>query len=403
MPRYQFLHAAELRLDAPFIGIGRTPPALAALLRDASLQAWDSLVETAIARRVAAVLLAGGLCDGLERGVRAHLRLRQGLARLVEHGIAVFVAVGPRDGVAVAGTWPDGVVVFTPGAAGSAPLRRDGRHLATVVGTGVVEDEGPDAAARRLARGEHAGPVIALLPGQAGRGSAALDVLRGAGIDYWALGGAASFAVLQARDPWLVTPGSPQGRAIDDYAAHGAVLVDVEDGVIARVVLEPLDRVRMASVRVDEAADLAAAQRRLEEAAAALRSAHPRQALVLSAAVAGGAGVAGALRLPDTRAALLASLRRAAASEPLWWASLRVGAPGPLAAAADDLPGEVARRRAALAADGDRTVRFLQRSFEPLRGTWTAALDPRDVDGLLDEAAALAIETLVADEGDGGR
>lgn len=406
MPRYQFLHAAELRLDAPFIGIGRMPTALSALLRDASLRAWEALVETAITRRVAAVLLSGGLCEGLERGVRAQLRLRQGLARLAEHGIAVFVAVGARDapdGLTAVGGWPAGVVVFAPGTASSAALRRDGQHLATICGAGIAADEGPEAAARRLGRGDQAGPTIALLPSLVGRGGAAIDALRGAGIDYWALGGAADFAILHARDPWLVTPGTPQARALSDEGAHGAALVDVEDGAIARVSLEPLDRVRMASVRIDEAADLPALLRQLDEAAAGLRAAHPQHALVLGAVLGGRAGAARVLRQPDARAAALATLRRGAERDPVWWATLRIGAAGPLAAATDDLAGEVARRRAAMSTDAERTMRFLQRQFEPLRGTWTAALDPRDVDPLLDQAAGLAIDTLGSGEDDGGR
>ena len=60
----------------------------------------------------------------------------------------------------------------------------------------------------------------------------------------------------------------------------------------------------------------------------------------------------------------------------------------------DDRTGEVARRRALLSADAERTMRFLQRAFEPLRGSWTAALDPRDVDALLDEGAAVAVDAL---------
>ena len=48
-------------------------------------------------------------------------------------------------------------------------------------------------------------------------------------------------------------------------------------------------------------------------------------------------------------------------------------------------------------------MRFLQRRFEPLRGTWTAALDPREGDPLLDEAAAVAVDALVNGEDDGGR
>ena len=97
MSRPVLLHAADLHLDAPFEGIGRAPAHVAAALRDASLASWDALVELAIGREVAAVLLAGGLCDGLERGVRAQARLRDGIARLAAAGIRVFIALGERD------------------------------------------------------------------------------------------------------------------------------------------------------------------------------------------------------------------------------------------------------------------------------------------------------------------
>ena len=192
MTRYAFLHAADLRLDAPFAGVGRTPPAVTTALRDASVDAWDALVATAISRRVAALLVSGGLCDGLERGARAQVRLRHGVERLVAHGIAVFLAVGvrdPQDGLAAVGEWPDGVVVFTPRQSASVPLWRDGGPVATIHGVGIDPEEGAEAAARRLRRDGGPGPHIALLPGAVGRGGVSLDALRDAGIDYWALGG----------------------------------------------------------------------------------------------------------------------------------------------------------------------------------------------------------------------
>jgi hypothetical protein len=37
MSRFVVLHASDLHLDAPFEGIGRTPPHITAALRDASL------------------------------------------------------------------------------------------------------------------------------------------------------------------------------------------------------------------------------------------------------------------------------------------------------------------------------------------------------------------------------
>ena len=45
MAGFTLLHAAELHLDMPFSGIECTPPAVAAALRDTSLQAWGALVD----------------------------------------------------------------------------------------------------------------------------------------------------------------------------------------------------------------------------------------------------------------------------------------------------------------------------------------------------------------------
>ncbi|MFN8641219.1 MAG: AAA family ATPase [Candidatus Binatia bacterium] len=382
MPRYAFLHAAELRLDAPFSGIGRTPPAVAAALRDASLQAWEALVETAIARGVVAVLLAGGLCDGLERGVRAQARLRAGVARLAAHGIAVCLAIGardPQDGLVAVDHWPEGVTVFGPGEAGAVTLHRDGEPIAVVHGIGVDPESGPDAAARRIVRGDASVLHVALLPCAVGRGGAAVDALRGAGIDYWALGGAPDFAIQHARDPWLVMPGTPQARTPE---AHGARRGAGRSGGRRdrpRHARTARPGARAAAVRVDEpttpprccsaCARGGGAVRQRLQARPAVRprcSARARRRRAPGAPAGWACGAAGGAA-PESEQV-----------DPLtWWAALRPPPPGPLGAAADDLAGEVARRRALLSADAERTMRFLQRAFDPLRGSWTAALDPR--------------------------
>ena len=62
MPR--FLHAADLHLDTPFTSVGGYPDRVGAALREASLEAWEALVQTALDRRVAFVVLAGDIYDG---------------------------------------------------------------------------------------------------------------------------------------------------------------------------------------------------------------------------------------------------------------------------------------------------------------------------------------------------
>ena len=86
-------------LTRPFKGIGTTAPLVAERLREASLAAFDTLVELCIDRDAAFLVVAGDVYDGPERGLRAQLRFRDGLARLSDAGIASFVVHGNHDPV----------------------------------------------------------------------------------------------------------------------------------------------------------------------------------------------------------------------------------------------------------------------------------------------------------------
>jgi DNA repair exonuclease SbcCD nuclease subunit len=413
MSRFVVLHASDLHLDAPFEGIGRTPPHIAAALRDASLAAWDALVASAIAHDVAAVLLAGGLCGGLEHGVRAQARLRDGVARLSAAGIRVFIALGggdPLEGFAAIPAWPHGVTVFAPGAPQTVPLERIGVRLATI--HGVSTDPGAGVAAPRFARSFAPGPHLAVL-------HAALDGdltgasctpcrladLQTAGIDYWALGHSHALEYRSSAAPWIVYPGTPQGRSLTaaECGAKGAVLIEIADGAIVRVEVEPLDRIRCLRFEISGVPDAASLARQLGARAAELRERNAGRALVLDAQVDGAASVRHALRQPAARAELLRTLRAAAESwEPfVWWAGVRGNAPAARERAAaltvDDLATEVERRRAELAADAVQRTHFMARRGEPLRDAWTADIEARDAGELLDAAAGVAVDALRED------
>src|ERR1700736_2714820 len=112
-PKFRFVHAADLHLDSPFAAIGRVAPEIAGRLRDASLAAYDALVEMAIVREAAFVLFAGDIYDSADRGVRAQLRFLRGVEKLGERDIPVFVAHGnhdPLDGWPVAPRLPRNLV-----------------------------------------------------------------------------------------------------------------------------------------------------------------------------------------------------------------------------------------------------------------------------------------------------
>ena len=94
--RFRFLHAADLHMDTPFTGMRRVDASLVATLRDATTLAFDNLVNAALEHSVAFVVIAGDIYDGPERGVRAQLAFRNGLARLAQADIPRFVVYRTR-------------------------------------------------------------------------------------------------------------------------------------------------------------------------------------------------------------------------------------------------------------------------------------------------------------------
>src|ERR1019366_6329576 len=144
IPDFSFVHAADLHLDTPFKGIGSTAPLVAEQLREASLAAFDSLVDLCLERRVAFLVVAGDIYDGPERGLRAQMRFRDGLARLSTAGISSFVVHGNHDPVetgwsALGGPWPERVTVFGTGTVKAVPIEVDGNPLATVQGISFAQ------------------------------------------------------------------------------------------------------------------------------------------------------------------------------------------------------------------------------------------------------------------------
>ncbi|MEX1265086.1 MAG: DNA repair exonuclease [Actinomycetota bacterium] len=129
-----FIHAADLHLDTPFQGIGQVTPWVADALRDASLEAFDALVELALNRNAAFVVFAGDIYDGAERGVRAQLRFKRGLERLSDAGIWSFVVHGNHDPIAtgwsvIRSDWPELVKIFGSEIVDAVTVEKDGEPI----------------------------------------------------------------------------------------------------------------------------------------------------------------------------------------------------------------------------------------------------------------------------------
>src|SRR3954454_23894101 len=214
MSGFRFVHAADLHLDTPFEGLARTSPEVAAALRDASLAAFDALVELTLREQAAFLVLAGDVYDGAERGVRAQLRFLRGLERLSAAGVQVLVAHGNHDplaGWSAIRAWPAGVHVFSSEAVEAVPVERDGHVLATVHGISYATRDCPASLLPRFAGAAGEGLRVGVLhanvggdPAHAAYSPCSVDQLRAAGLDYWALGHVHQRAVLCDGDPWVV-------------------------------------------------------------------------------------------------------------------------------------------------------------------------------------------------------
>ena len=97
MPLIRFVHAADLHLDSPFVGIRSMDADIATVLAEATFRAYDNIIDLCIREQVDALLVAGDVFDGADRSLRAQLRFVDGLRRLDEAGIRSFVCHGNHD------------------------------------------------------------------------------------------------------------------------------------------------------------------------------------------------------------------------------------------------------------------------------------------------------------------
>jgi DNA repair protein SbcD/Mre11 len=343
---FRFIHAADLHLDTPFQGLARVSGEMAALLRDASLRAFDRVIEAALQNEVAFVLFAGDLYDGEQRGVRAQMRFLRGLEILAKSGIKAYIVHGNHDplgGWSAIREWPAGVEVFGAGDVAEVPVEVGGIRIATVYGLSYGRREMTENLSLRFPRGagrdSRAGLRIGLLhcsvgdqPEHSSYSPCSLVDLSAASIDYWALGHIHRAAVLKERSPWVVYPGNTQGRSAKpaELGAKGVMLVDVEGVDVRSVEFLPTDSVRFLALGVDlaelpEGADLAGLRGELVRLAVRLREEDPKLALLLRATVKGRGPQHADLAAPGSREELLRDLRDtfAGMDPPLWWEDLR--------------------------------------------------------------------------------
>ena len=260
---FRFLHTGDLHLDSPVIGLrGEATPEITSLLRDATSRAWSAVVRLAITERVDFVVVAGDVFERSSPTLLGQTRFRDGLAELAAHGIASYVVHGnhdPLDGASWTPslTFPPQVHRFGTAAGESAVAMRDGVALARIHGRSYPAPAVVENYAAGFRRGDEPF-AIGLLhanvgdrPGHGNYAPCSVDDLRGAGIDYWALGHIHQPGVVTADGTLAVYCGNPQGRDPGEVGPRGAWLVTVDEAGRATPDFRACDVVRWANADLD--------------------------------------------------------------------------------------------------------------------------------------------------------
>ncbi len=255
----RFVHAADLHLDSPFVGLSATAPAaVSEALLDATFAAYRRLIDLCLAEHAEALLVAGDVYDGADRSLRAQRAFYVGLNRLSEAGIRSFVCHGNHDHL---GGWEANLdapaLCHRFGASVEAvPFDPSRPERGTVYGISYPRQEVRENLAALFSR-TGPGLAIGLLHANVGGfgehanyAPCTVDDLASTGMDYWALGHVHTRAVLRDQRPAVVYPGNPQGRHPYETGPRGAYLVDIDDDGTVALDFRELDVVRWARIDV---------------------------------------------------------------------------------------------------------------------------------------------------------
>jgi len=252
----RFIHAADIHLDSPLLNLEQYEGAPVDVLRTASRQALERLVDLAIQEGVAFVLIAGDVWDGNWDDTRTGLHFNRQMTRLKDANIPVYVIAGNHD-AANKMTYnlrlPDNVKYFSVKGAESIELPDVGVRIH---GQGFAKAAVTDNLAMEYPKADPGAFNIGLLhtcatgSGHERYAPCSIDDLRSRGYQYWALGHIHQRDVL-CRDPLIAFPGNVQGRHIREPGAKGCLLVTVDNSGRTSEEFRPLDVIRWETCHVD--------------------------------------------------------------------------------------------------------------------------------------------------------
>jgi DNA repair exonuclease SbcCD nuclease subunit len=250
----KILHTADVHLDYPLRSLALRDAELREKVQTSSRTALTRIVETAISEDVAALLIAGDLFDGAERSARTAAFLMLQLERLRARGIRVFYIKGNHDAEnPLTGelSLPDNVHVFDGRRGGKVQFTED----VWIHGVSFANRHAPESLLPKFHAPVEGAINIALLhtslAGAEGHDPYApctVADLAAAGFDYWALGHVHRRQV-HSKTPWIVMPGTPQGRDMGEPGPKSATLLNIDKEIEIKEV--PTSVVEFLHIQID--------------------------------------------------------------------------------------------------------------------------------------------------------
>ncbi|WP_066068330.1 metallophosphoesterase family protein [Neobacillus soli] len=237
MKQISFIHAADLHLDSPMVGLKHLPENIFTRVKESTFTALKKLTTAAIESQVDFVIFAGDLFDGEDRSLRAQSRFRTEMLRLAEKDIPVYVIHGNHDHLN--GSWvhldmPKNVHVFHSEVEAKVLQTKNGeivhlygfsyptRHVFSRKIDDYKKEEGADFHIGILHGNESAGTE------HDNYAPFSVRDLQEKDFDYWALGHIHKRAVLSEAPP-IIYPGNIQGRNKKETGGKGFYHVTLND------------------------------------------------------------------------------------------------------------------------------------------------------------------------------
>lgn len=266
---FRFIHATNMRLDEPLVGTGVLAREDRDLAEQATLLAWDEIVETCLSAQVDFLLLTGNCFDHRSQSLRARAALERGLEKLDAHHLEVFIAPGNLDPHSVWKRWvrlPPNVTLLGDEQQDPVAIVRDGSVLASLftIATPETDESNWQGAGPVALHASSSGFQIGVLPAgtplrwkegrpvalqQPGVSGAAARLVEGAlrrGVHYIACGEGVPLT-FQTDAGYIHDPGPPQSLSKQVSGSCGCTVVAVEPGGEIR-----LDDVAVASIRWED-------------------------------------------------------------------------------------------------------------------------------------------------------